>query len=139
MIVGWMVKDFGQEFASIKMRKNDKMAEAQTYLTDSLKKMKDAIIQENDDPKTYWKIYSEIEAKLGVVHQSNYERTIYDEQAEFAKLFALKMLDIFYSNKDILLMQYNNLIPAITSEISRSINEHGGKESLTLFCFQGFR
>ena len=45
----------------------------------------------------------------------------------------IKMIDIFYTNKNILLTKQNNLLPCIAGELSRTYNEHGGKEALYVY------
>jgi len=139
MILGWIVKELGLEFTSLQTKKNDKLNEAKEHFKDFLKRSRYEIQRGNSNSKTYWEAYNTIEAKIRVIELPDHERTVYNDQVGFSKNFAIKMIDVFYSNKDMLFLKHNNLIPVITNELSRNYNQHGGEETLAAyFVFRAF-
>lgn len=70
---------------------------------------------------------------------SDHEIDVYDEQTEFSRNFTIKVLDFFYSNKDIIFNKRNSLVAVLASELGRIYNEHGGREALiTYLVFRSF-
>jgi len=132
MILGWLLKDLGTELRFLKQTKNDELEEIKKYSIAYLDELKSEIARENIDPKTYFEKYLEIESKIRKNLLSKHE-SVYDEQVEFSKYFAIKVLDLLYSNKKMLLFKNNNLSSCAVSEVGRIFNEHGGIEALIIY------
>lgn len=148
MIVGWLIRDLGLDLLAIasyikdgksKGQRGDAIEEVKKLSIDYLKFIREEIIQESINAETLFDKYYVLQSKLRKRILNDAEATTYDSQTEFSKLFAIKMIDIFYSNKKILLTKQNNLLPAIANELSRTYNAHGGKEILyAYFVFKAF-
>jgi hypothetical protein len=133
MIIGWLVKELGSELHLIKQKKDDKLEEIKKYSVAYLNELGLEISRKTVDPKTYWQKFFAMETKIRKNIISNHERSIYDKQAEFSKYFAMNMLYLFYSNKNMLLIENNTLSSCVTNELSRNFNEHEGLEALIIY------
>lgn len=133
MILGWLIKELGLELISLNQMKYDKINEIKNYSATYLNELISTVASENTESKVYWQKFFEIENKLRKSILSKNEDVVYNEQADFSKGFAVKMLDVFYSNKNMLFIENNTLPTTITSELGRSFNEHGGEEALIIY------
>jgi len=133
MLLGYMVRELGAELLFIQKNRKDNLDAAKREAKTYLKSLKEQVIKECLDPKVYWEIFYKIENKFRKYLLSNHESAVYDEQNDFSKIFAIKMLDIFYSNKNKIYLKNNNLIAIMANEFGRNFNEHGGEEALIVY------
>lgn len=133
MLLGYMVRELGAELIYIQRSRKDNLEAAKSDAMSYLENLKLQITKEKLEPIVFLKEFYKIEVKFRNYLLSNYENGIYDEQDEFSKDFAIKMLDIVYSNRDNITLKNNNLITKITNELGRNFNEHAGEEALIIY------
>lgn len=52
---------------------------------------------------------------------------------KFSKKAAIILIEHFHSNRELLLKENNKLISGVANDLSRIVNEHGGKEATVVF------
>jgi len=133
MLLGWFVKELGGELLSLKQKKNDKLDDAKEYAKAYLNDLEFEVANGVVESKVYWEKFFDIENKLKKNFLSDQEIGIYDDQVEFSKHFAIKMLELFYNHKNMLLVENNTLSITTANELSRNFNEHNGIEALIIY------
>ncbi len=132
MLLGYMVRELGGELRTIKRNNKDSYEDLKKESIAYLKDLETLIASEKTDPKIYWEKFIDTEIKLRKYLLDEYDNSVYDDQAEFAKGFSLKLLDAFYSlKKDIPTLK--NHVLMMTFELSRNFNQHSGKEALIIY------
>jgi len=132
MLLGYMMRELGGELRKIKLNRIDIYPTIKIESISYLNDLQAQIENGNIDPKFYLDKFTEIELKLRKNLLLDIEGSVYDEQAEFAKQFSIKLLDIFNSRKQDL-KTIRNLILMSSYELGRNFNQHGGKEALVIY------
>lgn len=143
MILGWILRDIGGDLLNISTRnKNVKekiISNAKKLAIDYLISLQSDITQNSLNSKNIYDKYEETQSEMRKFILSKRERLTYDEESEFSKQFALKIIEVFYTYKDKAFSKNSNLIPIIANELARNYNEHGGREALaSYFVFRTF-
>jgi hypothetical protein len=134
MIIGWMLKDLGGELAGIKERKEEsKLENAIKLAKEHLDELGDMLTAKRTSASDLWDRYFDIEKKIRKSLLSKLEDEVYKEELEFSKKAAIMLLEHFHSNRELLLKKNNQLISGVANDISRVVNDHGGKEATVVF------
>jgi hypothetical protein len=139
MLLGYIVRELGAELLFIQKNRKDKLDDAKSDAIAYLDSLRQQISSEKFHPIVFLEMFYGIEVKFRDYMLSDYETGVYDEQSEFSKDFALKMLDVLYSNRDNISLKNNNLIGRIANELGRNFNEHAGEDALIVYLiFRAF-
>jgi len=134
MIIGWMLKDLGGELDGIKERKEEeKLEDAIKSAKEHLDELGNMLMQKRTSASDLWDRYFDIEKKIRKTLLSKLEDDEYKEEHEFSKKATIMLLEHFHSNRELLLKKNNQLIPGVASDLSRIVNEHGGKEAIIVY------
>jgi hypothetical protein len=134
MIVGWMLKDLGGELGGIKERKEEgKLEDAKKLAKEHLDELGDMLTTKRTSASDLWDRYFDIEKKIRKDILSRSEADEYKEEHEFSKRAAIMLIEHLHSNRELLLKKNNQLIPSVANDLSRIVNEHGGKEAIIVY------
>ena len=151
LLLGLIVRDLGFDLSWIeiknknikdKSKPKNKSPKAELYLELNTAKeisknclvlIEDEIARGHIDAISFYNKYEILESQLRLFLLSDCEKTSYDDQPEYSRLFAINSIDMFYSFRAVLFAGNNNLIQSIAGELSRNYNEHGGKEALMVY------
>ena len=134
MIIGWMLKDLGGELRGIKERNEiGKLDDAIKSAKKHLDELGDMLVHKRTSASDLWDRYFDIEKEIRKDILSKSEADVYKEEHEFSKKATIMLIEHFHSNRELLLKENNNLILGVLGDISRTVNEHGGKEAIIVF------
>jgi len=134
MIIGWMLKDLGGELGSIKERKEEeKLKDAIKSAKKHLDELGDMLVHKRTSASDLWDRYFDIEKKIRKTLLSKSEADEYKEEHEFSKKAAIMLIEHLHSNRELLLKKNNRLISGVANDLSRIVNEHGGKEAIIVY------
>ena len=134
MIIGWMLKDLGGELGGIKERKEEeKLKDAIKSAKEHLDELGDMLVHKRTSASDLWDRYFDIEKKIRKDILSKSEADEYKEEDEFSKKAAIMLIEHLHSNRELLLKKNNRLISGVANDLSRIVNEHGGKEAIIVY------
>jgi len=134
MIIGWMLKDLGGELNTIEEGKDEeKLDRAIKSAKDHIEELGSMLVQKRTSASDLWGRYFDIEKKIRKYLLSDLEDGEYTEGHEFSKKAAIMLIEHLHSNRELLLKRNNQLIPGVTHDLSRIVNEHGGKEAIIVY------
>jgi len=133
MLLGHMIRELADELRFIMTNRGDVFDETKTESIAYLRELEALITSENSDSRIYWEKFSENEARVRNHLMSRIESSIYTTQSDFAREYCIKLLDIFYSQKNNIIHSENPMMTMIGLELSRNFNERGGKEALVVY------
>jgi hypothetical protein len=134
MIIGWMLKDLGGELGGIKERsEKGQLDDAIKSAKEHLDELGDMLTTKRTSASDLWDRYFDIEKKIRKDILSKSEADLYTEEHEFSKKATIMLIEHFHSNRELLLKENNKLILGVAGDISRIVNEHGGKEAIIVF------
>jgi hypothetical protein len=139
MIIGWILKDLGMELGSIKERKEETgLDNAIGSAKDHLEELIKMLQEERTSASDLWDRYFDIENKIRETLLTKFEAGVYKEEPEFSRKAAIMLIKYLYSNRELLLKKNNQLISGVANDLSRIVNEHGGKEAMIVYLvFRG--
>lgn len=134
MIIGWMLKDLGGELGGIKERKEkNKLEDAKKLAKEHLDELGDMLMHKRTSASDLWDRYFDIEKKIRKDILSELEADEYKEEHEFSRKAAIMLIEHLHSNRELLLKKNNRLISGVANDLSRVVNEHGGKEAMIVY------
>ena len=134
MIIGWMLKDLGGELGGIKEGKEEsKLEDAKKLAKEHLDELGDMLVHKRTSASDLWDRYFDIEKKIRKDILSELEADEYKEEHEFSRKAAIMLIEHLHSNRELLLKKNNRLISGVANDLSRVVNEHGGKEAIIVY------
>jgi len=134
MIIGWMLKDLGGELGGIKEGKDKtKLEDAKKLAKEHLDELGDMLMHKRTSASDLWDRYFDIEKKIRKDILSELEADEYKEEHEFSRKAAIMLIEHLHSNRELLLKKNNRLISGVANDLSRVVNEHGGKEAMIVY------
>jgi len=134
MIIGWMLKDLGGELGGIKEGKDKtKLEDAKKLAKEHLDELGDMLMHKRTSASDLWDRYFDIEKKIRKDILSELEADEYKEEHEFSRKAAIMLIEHLHSNRELLLKKNNRLISGVANDLSRVVNEHGGKEAIIVY------
>ena len=134
MIIGWMLKDLAGELNNIEEGEDEgKLVHATKSAKDHLEELGSMLVQKRTSASDLWGRYFDIEKKIRKDVLSDLEGDTYAEEHEFSKKAAMMLIEHLHSNRELLLKRNNQLIQGVAHDLSRIVNEHGGKEALITY------
>ena len=134
MIIGWMLKDLGGELGGIKERKEEsKLEDAKKLAKPHLDELREMLTAKRTSASDLWDRYFDIEKKIRKDILSKSEADEYKEEHEFSKKAAIMLIEHLHSNRELLLKKNNQLISGVANDLSRVVNEYGGKEAIVVY------
>jgi len=128
------VKDLGGELGGIKERKEkNKLEDAKKLAKEHLDELGDMLMHKRTSASDLWDRYFDIEKKIRKDILSELEADEYKEEHEFSRKAAIMLIEHLHSNRELLLKKNNRLISGVANDLSRVVNEHGGKEAMIVY------